>query len=49
MRIIGGGYSRDTIEMYTTEAADAYNIPSVSDVSLIWNVTKILPKCLAFG
>lgn len=40
MRVIAGGYSRDSMITYSTEEQHAFNIPGVSDVSLIWNVRK---------
>jgi len=39
MRVVGGGYSNKTIKSYDKQEIDAYNIPGVSDVSLIWNVS----------
>lgn len=42
MRVIAGGYSRDSMITYSTEEQHAFNIPGVSDVSLIWNVRKTI-------
>lgn len=39
MRIIAGGYKKDSMTHYTKEEQHGYNIPGVSDVSLIWNVS----------
>lgn len=39
MRVIAGGYSRDSMVTYSVEEQHAFNIPGVSDVSLIWNVS----------
>jgi len=39
MRVVAGGYSRDELMQYTTEEVEAFNVPGVSDVSLIWTVS----------
>lgn len=41
LRIVGGGYKKKDIVRYTEEEQEAYNIPGVSDVSLIWNVCQL--------
>lgn len=40
MRVIAGGYSKDNLIPYSREQQDAFNVPGVSDVSLIWNVCE---------
>ncbi|ODM93112.1 Cation channel sperm-associated protein subunit gamma 1 [Orchesella cincta] len=37
LRIIAGGRTKDEMRMFTDEEIQGYNVPGISDVSLIWN------------
>jgi len=48
MRVIAGGYDRHNMKAYSDDEQEAYNIPGVSDISLIWSVRENNPN-LHFG